>query len=229
MKSSARKFLIWFIAVLAGCGPISPRSSLEERRVQRGQEFEQDAKNYPVIVAAWNLKEKLKKDYAEVIGPSKAYDEKIELQFSNALNEAMLETPGQYEKMAASWAKNRSDPAPTREEIREIIKTLQGRIKTLDGVIAQEVALAEEQAKEDAARRQKIIQVIAAIAVVALALAGGVAIARSGYQPSYNSTAMGPYIITRTGPHTTTVLTPSHRLYTCTTSGTYQVSVVNCF
>jgi len=224
-----KKLLVLFLVFLIGCAPVSPRLSLEERRIQRAQEFELEAKKNPVIVAAWNLKENLKKDYREVIGSSKAFDEKMDLQFSNAMNEAMLATPGQYERMAESWVKTRSDPVPTREQIQDIIKTLDGRIRKLDDVIAKEMQLAEEQAKEDAERRKKVIQVIAGIALVALAVAGGAAAASAAYQPTYNSTAMGPYVITRSGPTTTTILTPSGRMYTCTTTGTYQLSVVNCF
>jgi len=223
-----KNFLVLFLVCLVGCAPVSPRASLEESRIQRSQEFETETEKNSVIIAAWNLKENLKKDYRQYIGPSAAYDEKIDLQFSNALNEAMLSTPGQYEKMAESWAKSRSDPVPSREEIEKVIQTNDGRIKTLDGVIAKEIQLAEERAKEDAERRKKIIQVIAGIAVIALAVAGGAA-AGAAYQPSFNATTMGPYVITRTGRNTTTVLTPSHRIYTCTTTGTYQVSVVNCF
>jgi hypothetical protein len=48
---------------------------------------------------------------------------------------------------------------PTREEIRDAIKVLEDRIKKLDDVIAQEVALAEEQTQADAERRRKIVQV----------------------------------------------------------------------
>jgi hypothetical protein len=54
---------------------------------------------------------------------------------------------------------DRDSPVPTREEIRDAIKVLEGRIKKLDDVIAQEVALAEEQTQADAERRRKIVQV----------------------------------------------------------------------
>ena len=223
-----RRILVLVMVLLTGCSPVNPRVSLEESRAKRREEFKVDAAKNPAIMAAWNLKENLKKDYREIIGPSAAHDEKMDLLFSNALNEAMLRTPGQCERMAESWAKTRSDPVPTREEIQGIIKSLDGRIKTLDGVIAKEMQLAEEQAKEDAEQRKKIIQVIAGIALVALAVAGSAVAASSAYRPVYDSTAIGPYVITRNGP-TTNVLTPSGRLYTCTTTGSYRLSVVNCF
>jgi hypothetical protein len=224
-----KKTLILFIVLQLGCSPVSPRASFEERRIQRAQEFENELKNSPVIVAVVKLQENLKRDYREIIGPSQAFDEKMEQQFRNALNEAMLESPGQYKRVAKMWAETRADPVPTREEIQEMVKRGKERIKKLDAVIAQEVQMAEEQAKQDAEQRKKIIQVIAGIAVVALAVGGAAAAASAAYQPTYNSTAMGPYTIIRTGPYTTTVLTPSGGIYTCTTTGTYQLSVVNCF
>ncbi len=223
------KAIALFLIVVCGCAPLSPRASFEERRIQRNEEFEREARTSPAIVAAWHLKENLKKDYRELVGPSEAYDEKMDLEFSNASNEAMLTTPGRYERMAESWAKTRPDPVPTRHQIRQGIKVLDGRIKKLDVVIAKEMELAEENAKEDGEQRKKIVQVIAGIALLSLAVAAGVAAGSAASQPSYNSTSIGPYVITRTGPTTTTVLTPSHRMYTCTTSGTDRVSVVSCF
>jgi hypothetical protein len=215
------------ILVTFGCSTATPRQSLQERQSQRGEQFAREAKD-DTIIAAWNLKENLKKDYAEIIGPSKAYDEKMDLQFENAMSEAMLATPGQYERMVQRWKETRTDAPPTRDEVKRTIEVLDGRSRTLDTVIAQEVLLAEQQAKEDAERQKRIIQVIAGIALVGFAVAAG-ATATAANTPASNSTGIGPYVITRTSPTTANILTPAGRLYTCTTTGGKVVSVVNCF
>ena len=162
-EKAVRRILVLVMVLLTGCSPVNPRVSLEESRAKRREEFKVDAAKNPAIMAAWNLKENLKKDYREIIGPSAAHDEKMDLLFSNALNEAMLRTPGQYERMAESWAKTRSDPVPTREEIQGIIKTLDGRIKTLDGVIAKEMQLAESKQKRTLNREKKLFKLSLAL------------------------------------------------------------------
>ena len=224
-----RKVAALLLALLIGCGPISPRRSLEESRAQRRQEFEAESKEGPVIKAAWDLKEKLKKDYREIIGPSEAYDEMIELKFSNIINQAGLDTPGYFERMIKKWDTTKHGPPPSREEVQNSIKVLEGRIKKLEDHIAKELAAAEEQAKEDAERRRKIIQVIAGIALVALAAAagaaGGAAAGAPIYQPSYS---YGSYTIIRHGSNLYSVMTPTGRTYSCQVFGSGQVSQVNC-
>ncbi|MGI0015262.1 MAG: hypothetical protein ACREBU_17745, partial [Nitrososphaera sp.] len=96
--------------------------------------------------------------------------------------------------------------------------------------IVKELEAAEQQAKEDAERRRKIIQVIAGIALVALAVAAGVAAGSAAagapiYQPSYN---YGSYTIIRHGSNVYSVMTPTGRTYSCQVFGTGQVSQMNC-
>jgi len=99
-----------FLALLISCGPVSPRRSLQESRALRHQQFRAESKEGSVIKAGWDFKERLKKDYREIIGPSKAYDEMIDLKFKNAVNEAMLETPGVSVWTVSNWERGLSKP-----------------------------------------------------------------------------------------------------------------------
>ncbi len=223
-----RKLLIIFLVLLTGCVTASPTQSLQQRQMQRLQEFLAEAKN-DTVIAAWNLKGKLKKDYREIVGPSDSFDERAELQFFVAFVDAVLATPGFYERLVGRGAASGKEPLPSRSEYENTVKIVRGRIKELDVHVINEIQAAEQQAKQDAERRQAVIKVLVGIAIVALAVAGGAAAASAASRPAYGSTNFGPYVITRAGPTTTTVVTPSGRMYTCTTTGTYQLSVVNCF
>jgi hypothetical protein len=187
--------------------------------------LEAESKEGSVIRAAWELKEKLKKDYTEFIGPPATFNEMLDLKFTIAVTEMMLEFPSYYESVTKGWVESKAGSPPDRQELSSAIKILRRRSATLEEFVAGTLEAAEKDAREDAVRRERVLRMIADIMLLTLAV------------PAWKNEILavtppykyvhGNYVIYRHGSEVI-ITSPSGRTAYCRTVGRKPVADAVC-
>lgn len=224
METLKRLFVVSLVFLVA-CGPAGSRRPLPDSRSQWTEELAADSKEGSVIRAAWELKEKLKRDYTEFIGPPATFNEMLDLKFTIAVDEMMLEFPAYYESVARKWARSATTPPPTREELFVALKMLRRNAALLEEEVARTMEAAEKAATEDTPKKEQVFRIIAGVVLLTLAVTAWKTEILA-ITPPYKY-IHGNYVIYRHGSEVI-VTSPSERTYYCHTIGGQTVADVVC-
>jgi hypothetical protein len=211
--------------LLTACGPAVPRRSLLESRSQWAGELEAESKEGAVIRGAWVLKERLKRDYTRFIGPPAAFNEMLDLKFTIAVSEMMLEFPEYYESVTGRWTQSHAGAPPDRQELSTALKLLRRRNAKIEEYVAGTLEAAEKEALEDTAKRDEVYRIIAGIVLLTLVVPSWKHELRA-VTPPYKY-VHGKYVIYRNASELI-IDSPSGRTAYCRTVGRHAVGDAVC-
>jgi hypothetical protein len=164
------KAIVLILVLLTACGPARARRSMVESRSLWTQELEVDSREGAVIRRAWELKEKLKRDYTEFIGPPAAFNEMLDLKFTIAVNEMMLEFPEYYDAVTQRWTRPDAGSPPDRRQLAAELKMLRQRNAVIEAQVARSMEAVEKEALEDGAKRADVYRIMVGVVLLSLAI-----------------------------------------------------------